>query len=229
MCGRYYRTAAPETISDVFRAALPEDDSFPFGPAYNIAPTTTQPVIRENRDSRLREIVPMRWGLVGYNSSGPDPKRSTFNARSETLNSSGLWRTPLHRHRCIVPADGFYEWFKPTREAWRFALSAGRPMGLAGLWDAWKDPTNGQWLQSYAIITVPANTLLSSIHDRMPAILEPKDYGRWLDREELERPLTDLLRPFESNFMEKYHAHTKVGNVRNQGPEMLGLAMVNSA
>ncbi len=186
-------------------------------PAFNIAPATMQPVVRQSRDTAQRELVPMRWGLVGYQSQGPDPQRSTFNARSESLESSGLWRGPLHRHRCIVPADGFFEWQKPTREAWRFSLTSGKPLGFAGLWDAWKNPADGTWLQSFAIITVPANTLLSGIHDRMPAILQPQEFDRWLDRAEVERAPTDLLRPYETTQMVKHRAHSKVGNVRNQG------------
>ena len=220
MCGRYYRTSDGEAIAEYFRAE-PAEGSLCAAPAYNIAPTTTQPVVRQSRDTMQRELVDMRWGLVGYQSKGPDPKRSTFNARSESLESSGLWRGPLHRHRCIVPASGFFEWQKPSREAWRFSLESEQPIAFAGLWDAWKNPQDNAWLQSFAIITVPANTLLSSIHDRMPAILHPHEFDRWLDRAEVERAPTDLLRPFETNGMVKHHAHPKVGNVRNQGPEML--------
>ena len=224
MCGRYYRRSDAKQLADSFHIPVSEESSFPIVPGYNIAPTTVQPVIRQNRDTLQREMVPMRWGLVGFRSSGPGWKRSTFNARCESLESSGLWRTPFHRHRCIVPADGFYEWQKPTREAWRFALASDQTIGLAGLWDAWKDPATGSWLQSFAIITVPANELMSPVHDRMPAILQTHEYDRWLDREEVERVPKDLLRPFESHRMVKYHAHPKVGNVRNQGPEMLNSA-----
>ena len=220
MCGRYYRTSDKQAIAEYFKAEEAEG-SLSSLPAFNIAPTTAQPVVRQSRDIFQREIVTMRWGMVGYNSKGPDPKRSTFNARCESLESSGLWRGPLHRHRCVVPANGFFEWEKPTREAWRFSLNVDKPLGFAGLWDAWKDPRDGAWLQSFSIITVPANTLLSGIHDRMPAILHPHEFDHWLDRAEVERAPTDLLRPFETNQMVKHRAHPNVGNVRNQGPEML--------
>jgi putative SOS response-associated peptidase YedK len=221
MCGRYYRTEDKQAIAEFFHAE-PTGDELLYAPGYNIAPTTIQPVIRQNRDTLTPEAVLMRWGMVGYHSTGPDPKRASFNARAESLEKSGLWRGPFHRHRCLIPASGFFEWFKPTKEAWRFTLKDDpKLIAFAGVWDAWKNPANSQWLQSYAIITVSANSVLAPIHDRMPAILQPKDYERWLDREEIERPPEDLLRPFEATRMLKYHAHPKVGNVRNQGPDML--------
>jgi putative SOS response-associated peptidase YedK len=220
VCGRYYRSSDKQAIAESFQAQTTGDD-LACVPGYNIAPTTTQPVIRQHRDSLVREIVSMRWGMVGYRSNGPDPKRSTFNARSESLEKNGLWRAPFYRRRCLVPADGWYEWFKPTKEPWRFALKEGGPFAFAGIWDAWENRADQQWLQSFAIVTVPANAVAASVHDRMPAILHPADYDRWLDREEIERPPTDLLHSTESTAMLRFHADPKVGDVRNQGPELL--------
>ena len=106
MCGRYYRVEDKQEIADYFHAqAIGED--LDYVPGFNIAPTTVQPVIRLARESDTRDLVPMRWGLVGYNSAGPDPKRSTFNARAETLDRSPLWRVPFLRRRCLVPLSGF--------------------------------------------------------------------------------------------------------------------------
>ena len=219
MCGRYYRTADKQQLAEAFRAD-PTGDSLSYTPGFNIATTTIRPVIRQARETSLREIVPMRWGLVGFGSAGIDPKRSTFDARAEGLQQSSLWNRPLHKQRCIVPVSGYYEWRKSDKAAFRFTVGDEAVFGLAGLWDAWKSP-EGHWLQSFTIITTDPSTIAEPIHNRMPAILQPQDYAEWLDREEVERPPVHLLRPFESNQMHIHSAHHKVGNVRNQGPEML--------
>lgn len=111
----------------------------------------------------------------------------------------------------------------PLKQPYVFELANGHPIGFAGLWDAWKDK-DGHWLQSFAIVTTEANELMSRIHPRMPVILHPRDYDRWLDREETERLPLDLLRPLESEEMEMFAADPKVGNVRNNGPELMRAA-----
>jgi putative SOS response-associated peptidase YedK len=116
VCGRYYRTEDKQQLVEYFQAIM-TGDPLTYAPGYNIAPTTIQPVLRLERDTNFRELVPMRWGLVGFGSSGPDPKRSTFNARAEGLESSNLWRRPLHRQRALIPASGFFEWRKGGDEA----------------------------------------------------------------------------------------------------------------
>jgi len=218
MCGRYYRTPGKQAIAEHFHAVIATDEPLP--PGYNIAPSTTQPVIRQDRDSLARELVGMRWGLIGFGSAGPDPKRATFNARSENLEKSSLWRTPLHKHRCLVPISGFFEWRRSDKVPFRFTLRDQPLYALAGLWDAWKSPA-GDWLQSFSIITVEANTATRTIHDRMPAILSPEDYDEWLDRSEVERAPTHLLRPFPETTLEIYAANPKLGNVRNQEADLL--------
>ena len=220
MCGRYYRIEDKQAIAEHFHAEA-QGDSLIYVPEYNIAPTSMQPVIRQVRDTQARELVPMRWGLVGHNSRGPDPKRSTFNARAEALKKSPLWRVPFRRRRCLIPISGFYEWKKPERIAYRFGLQDAPLFALAGLWDAWKNPDDGQWLQSFTIVTTEANELMATVHDRMPVILRPADYGRWLSREVDDRPPVDLLRPYDADVMTQVLAHPQVGDVRNQGAEML--------
>jgi putative SOS response-associated peptidase YedK len=218
MCGRYYRTADKQAIAEWFHASAAGDDPMP--PGYNIAPSTMQPVIRQGRDTGARELVAMRWGLVGFGSAGPDPKRATFNARSDNLERSSLWRTPLHKRRCLVPVSGYFEWRKSDKVPFRFTLSDQPLYAFAGLWDAWKSPA-GDWLQSFSVITVEANTAMRTIHDRMPAILRPQDYDEWLDRGEVERPSTHLLRPFPDTTLLIHSANPKVGNVRNQDIDLL--------
>lgn len=149
---------------------------------------------------------------------------STINAKAETITTARTWREPFKKRRCLVPASAFYEWDKKsgakTKQPYAFDLAGGQMFAFAGVFDARKD-TDGRWLQSYAIITTAPNELMSRIHDRMPVILRPRDYDRWLDREVTEQPPVDLLRPLDAEEMEMKPANPAVGDVRNNGPEML--------
>jgi putative SOS response-associated peptidase YedK len=153
---------------------------------------------------------------------------STINARAETILKVPSWREPFKKRRCLIPADAFYEWPKEgqsPKQPYIFELENGNAMAFAGIWDAWKDK-EGHWLQSFAIVTTEANELLAWMHPRMPVILHPRDYDRWLDREETERLPLDLLRPFDAEEMEMHAANLRVGNVRNQGEELMRSAAV---
>ena len=226
MCGRYYRRSDKQRIGDAFNISdLPS--SLIFSEDYNVAPTTFQPVIRTDRETGDRELVPMRWGLVPFFTKQLSDVKgiSTINARAETVDKSPTWKTPFHKRRCLVPADGFYEWRRldaKTKQPFAFRLKDDAPLAFAGLWDAWKDPT-GEWLQSFSIVTTEANELMSTVHTRMPVILHPRDYSRWLERDS-ERPPIDMLRPFESEAMAAQPCNPLVGRVKNNGPEMLNSA-----
>lgn len=224
MCGRYLRRSDKQRIAEAFRVGIP--DSLILPPDYNVAPTTTQPVIRLNRDTGEREVVMMRWGLIPYFAKSADEFKgfSTVNAKAETVEERALWRSPFHKRRCLVPADGFYEWAQidpKTKKPYAYTLSNGQPFAFAGLWDAWRDPANGEWLQTFAIITTTANELTGKVHDRMPVILHPRDYERWLERSDPAQPPVDLLRPYDAEAMQSAPANPLVGNPRNNGPEML--------
>jgi putative SOS response-associated peptidase YedK len=261
MCGRYYRKSDKQKIVEHFRVrndltsiVLPDAD-------YNVAPTTMQPVIREARDTNARELVLMRWGLIPFFTKALSEVKgiSTINARAETIATSGTYREPFKRRRCIIPANGFYEWalspiaadsdraeieaeeeaavlqLEPKRvhkpkssgkTPYRFDLANGQPFAFAGLWDAWKEPKRlpqdiDHWLQSFTIITTEPNELTAQVHTRMPVILRPIDYDRWLSREVTDQPPLDLLRPYPAEEMEMHPASPAVGNVRNNGPELL--------
>jgi putative SOS response-associated peptidase YedK len=276
MCGRYYRRSDKQRIAEAYRLGeIPFDLVLPDW-NFNVAPTSFQPVIRLRRDLRARrdaglgreadgrepgaqprelvqarELVLMRWGLVpGFTKQLSDVKGiSTINARAETVAKSPVWRGPFKKRRCLVPADGFYEWKKldgvsnldekdnldakskkdgKTKQPYAFRMADDAPLAFAGLWDAWKAP-DGSWLESYSIVTTAANALMAPVHDRMPVILHPRDYDRWMDAEADPAPL-DLLRPFEAEAMAAAPANPKVGNTRNNGPEMLeGPEMLLSA
>lgn len=223
MCGRYYRRSDKQRIAEAFRVGVPP--SFEILPDYNVAPTTFQPVIAEDRDSGERAIRAMYWGLVPYWTE--DPKKlgvSTINAKAENLMQKPMWREPLMKRRCLVPADGFYEWEKTgtkTRQPWAIALKGDGPFAFAGLWDRWKSADKKTVLESFAIITTEANELTARMHERMPVILMPRDYERWLRRDEREQPPLDLLRPYESPQMHAWRVDAAVGNVKNNAPELL--------
>ena len=248
MCGRYYRRSDKQRIAEAFQIAKNVDDIVLPPWDYNVAPTTHQPVVRADRDTGERELVLMRWGLVPYFAK--DLKSfsfSTINARAESLTTSATFRGAFERHRCLVPADGFYEWkklavapaAKPSakkkdalaKQPYAFSLANGEPFAFAGLWDRWKDPA-GDVLESYTIITTTPNELTATVHDRMPVILRPPDYDLWLARPPRgARPEPDpqlellaLLRPYPAERMAAHEAHLDVGNVRNNHPGLLNSA-----
>jgi putative SOS response-associated peptidase YedK len=221
MCGRYYRRSDKQRLAEAFRLGkLP--DGFVLPPDFNVAPTTFQPVVVNHRETAERELTPMRWGMVPFfaKSAAEFKGFSTINARAETVTTNAMWRRPFERRRCLVPADGFYEWkaLDPkTRQPYAFAMRDGAPFAFAGLWDAWREPDGG-WLRSFAIITTDPNELTAKVHNRMPVILKPADYDRWLSRDEGERPPLDLLRPFEAAAMEAHPVDPRVGNVKHNEP-----------
>ncbi len=227
MCGRYVRRSDKQRIAEAFRVGeVPTDLIIPDWD-YNVAPSTFQPVIRDDREGTGRELVLMRWGLVPFFTKQLSDVKgiSTINARAETIQTSPTWRTPFKKRRCLVPVDGFYEWKKldaKTKQPYVFTMQDAAPFAFAGLWDAWKAPDD-TWLQSFSIVTTEANELMSAVHTRMPVILHPREFDRWLQRD-AERPPLDLLRPFESEAMTASPCNPLVGNVRNNGPEMLNSA-----
>jgi putative SOS response-associated peptidase YedK len=221
MCGRYYRRSDKQRIAEAFSLGnLPDDFVLP--PDFNVAPTTFQPVIVNNRETAERELTLMRWGMVPFFAKTVSEFKgfSTINAKAETVASNAMWRRPFERRRCLVPADGFYEWKaidKKTRQPYAFAMRDGAPFAFAGLWDAWKE-SDGGWLRSFAIVTTDPNELTAKVHNRMPVILKPADYARWLSRDEAEQPPLDLLRPFDAGQMEAHAVDPRVGNVKNNEP-----------
>jgi putative SOS response-associated peptidase YedK len=193
-----------------------------FSPSFNIAPQSTQPVIRLNPDTGSREIALMRWGLVPFWSRDAKPSFSTFNARAETVATSATYREPFKRRRCLVPANSFYEWKKldeKHKQPYAIALAGNEPLAFAGVWDSWRDKTSGQILESYSILTTEPNELMAGIHNRMPVILSPGDYQRWMMPN--EQSPSDLLRPYSAEKMKAWSVGTGVGNVRNNSPELL--------
>ena len=224
MCGRYVRKSTRREIAHWFAAE--DAPGVEWGPSYNVAPQTFQPVVRLNRDRTQREIVLMRWGLVPYWSKDAKIGYSTINAKAETVATAPAFREAFRRRRCLVPADAFYEWQKldsKHKQPFAIALASGEPYGLAGLWERWKDPvsTAGEWLETFSIITTDANQVVAPLHNRMPVIIERKDYARWLSIDDPDQAPLDLLRPFPVEFMTAWKVDKSVGNVRNDAAHLL--------
>jgi putative SOS response-associated peptidase YedK len=229
MCGRYYRRLDKQRIAEAFRVSklaaevvLPDWD-------YNVAPATFQPVIRHSKDVAKRELMMMRWGLIPYYTKSIQNFRgfSTINARGESLLNTTMWQIPFQRHRCLIPADGYYEWKRldpKTQQPYAFSMSDDSPFAFAGLWDAWKDPVLDLWLESFTIITTTPNELTATVHNRMPVILHPDDYEEWLTRADGEPPPAHLLRPFPANKMKVREAHKDVRSVHNNDRGLLNSA-----
>jgi putative SOS response-associated peptidase YedK len=216
MCGRYVRRSDKQRIAEHFRlhpGSMPD-----FIPSYNVAPQTFQPIIRLNRDTGEREIVMMRWGLIPYWSKNAKIGYSTINAKAETVATAPAFREALKHRRCLVPADAFYEWQKidaKTKQPFAIGMKDGSPYAFAGLWERWRDPATREPLETFTVITTDPNELLQPLHDRMPVILEPKDYDRWLQPGDPTHPPVDLLRAFPAEQMIAWKVDSKVGNVRN--------------
>lgn len=221
MCGRYYRRSDKQRIADAFRVGVPP--TFDILPSYNIVPQSFQPVVRLDAETNQRELALLRWGLIPFWAKDAKIAYSTINAKAETLATAPAFREALRRRRCLVPADGFYEWQKldaKTKQPWAIALRDGSPLAFAGLWETWKDKTTGQPLETYTIITTEPNELTSGLHNRMPVILAPRDYDRWLAPADPARLPVDLLRPFDADLMTAWKVSPAVGNVRNNSPDL---------
>jgi putative SOS response-associated peptidase YedK len=226
MCGRFARRSTQEVLADWFGVEL--EDMPWFAPTYNAAPQRTQPVVRVNRDSGSREFALMRWGLVPFWAKDPKFGYSTINARAEDAATKPAYREALKKRRCLVPTDAFYEWQRldaKHKQPYAIALKSGEPYALAGLWESWKQQ-EGPPLETFTILTTDPNELMQSIHNRMPVILEPRDYERWLDSGgsnggDPARPPVDLLRPYPAEKMQAWQVGQRVGNVRNNDPELL--------
>ena len=165
----------------------------------------------------------MRWGLVPFWSKDGKAAFSTINARAETITTSPLYREAMKRRRCLVPADFFYEWKKvdaKTKQPYAIALQDWSPFAFAGLWESWRDKATGETKDTYTVITTDPNSLMETIHNRMPVILRREDYDRWLTPGDPSHLPVDLLRPYDADSMKAWKVSSDVGNVRNNRPEL---------
>ena len=221
MCGRYELHSNPAAIALAFGLAHP-----PYvDPHYNIAPTNDVPIVRVGNDGH-RELVRMRWGLVPRWAKDPSIGTRMINARGETLAEKQSFRTAYRRHRCLLPADGFYEWSSvphshgapPRRQPQHIGMTDGALFGMAGIYERWLSE-EGEVLDSCAIVTTEANSLLMPIHDRMPVIVAPEHYARWLDPANAD--VADLIAPYPSEAMACHPVSARVNSVRHDDASLI--------
>jgi putative SOS response-associated peptidase YedK len=217
MCGRFVVRSSPEEI----RRLLGYEDTPNFPPRYNIAPTQPIAVVRLERGRRRFSL--MRWGLIP--SWVKDPKRFSLliNARVEAITEKASYKAAMRRRRCLIPADGFYEWQKTARAKRPYYIHPrhGGPMAFAGLWETWMDATGGE-IDTAAIVTCPANDMLAPIHDRMPAIVPPERYAAWLDADQVPaEEAVALLGPAPEDLLVAYEISTRVNDHRNEGADLI--------
>jgi len=218
MCGRYRLSRRKQIVEEYFDAASDEPE---WTPRYNIAPTQPVPVIRQNPTQPRRELSLMRWGLIPSWAKDMSGAAMMVNARSETAATKPAFRDPLALRRCLILADGFYEWQRTgkSKQPYCFEVNDGELFAFAGLWDRWKDPS-GQWVKSCSILTTTPNALTSSVHDRMPVILDSDDYDLWLNPRMTDvEAVSEMLKPYDARTMRSYPVSTRVNHVANDDVE----------
>lgn len=223
MCGRYTLTSPAQAIADVFGIDGEIAAAASGPPRYNVAPGQDVWIVRADRTGRHRELASVRWGLVPSFAETPSPAATMINARAETAATKPAFRKPFRRRRCIVPADGFFEWQRRSGGSQPYLIGNRdhRPFGMAGLWDVWRG-AGDERIESCTILTTAPNQLVSPLHDRMPVILAPDDFALWLDPREADvERLTAVLRTAPSEELEIHAVSTRVNDTRNDDPECL--------
>ena len=218
MCGRYFLTTPGEVLADLFEtASAPE-----MAPRYNIAPTQSVPIVRLGANG-AREMAMVSWGLVPVWAKERAIGNKLINARAETLAEKPSFRDAYKKRRCVLPADGYFEWKKEgtVKQPYAFRARDGRPLALAGLWSWWKDPATGEPLESCAILTTSPNELAATVHDRMPVILSPANVPLWLATGAPTPSFTELFSPFPAAEMLTYPVSRKVNSPANDTPDVL--------
>jgi putative SOS response-associated peptidase YedK len=221
MCGRYFLNQPREEIAAAFRAVPGDAQEHP---SYNIAPGRPVLAVRVHPKTGVRHLDDLQWGLVPHFAKERKIAFRTINARAETIESAASYRAAFAKRRCLIIADGFYEWqaLGKHKQPYAAALRDGRPFAMAGVWENWKDPATGEWLRSCAIITTEANALLGRVHDRMPVILSPEDHAAWLGEEPTSpAALKQLLKPYSAAAMCIWPVHPRVNKPENDDPELL--------
>jgi putative SOS response-associated peptidase YedK len=229
MCGRYSLTTPVEGLRRLFD--FPEQPNLP--PRYNIAPTQQVAAVRrapppdagaEAPGGAERHLVMLRWGLIPSWAKEASIGNRMINARAESLAEKPAFRAAFRKRRCLLVADGFYEWRKRPegpKQPYRIAREDGGPFAFAGLWERWRNPEDGAWIESCTIVTTDANALLAPIHERMPVILPPADYGTWLDPGTAPEAAQRLLGPYAGADLVAYPISLRVNKVANDDPTVI--------
>lgn len=223
MCGRFVSSAPPDQLAAAFGAVPPAEQLL--APSWNVAPTNDVWVVLEDGD--VRRVEASHWGLVPFWAKDPSVGNKMINARAETLTERSAYRNAFKKRRCIVPADGFYEWKKVPgqkhKQPFFIHRADGEPMAFAGLWEVWRPKDRpDEELRSCTIITGPANEAVAEVHDRMPVVLPPSAWDRWLDPAEHDTGLLgQLLVPAPASLIAMHPVSTEVNYVRNKGAHLI--------
>lgn len=218
MCGRYRLTAKERCLRDHFGV----DGDLSWAPRWNIAPTQQVPVVRQDRKEPKRTFALLRWGLIPSWAKDASIGFKTINAMSETAADKPAFRDAMRQRRCLIPADGFYEWRKTgtkDKQPYSFGMIDNDLFAFAGLWECWRDPA-GQYIESFTILTTKPNSPVADVHDRMPVIVNRDDYDLWLDPGFADvAAIADCLKPFDPRSMKKYPVSTRVNRAGNDDEE----------
>jgi putative SOS response-associated peptidase YedK len=222
MCGRARLSSDVSEIKLVF--SIPPHRPTPnFPPSWNVAPTDSLPVVRHNTKADERSLDLLRWGLVPFWAKDLNVGFANINAKAEGIENRPAFREAFQRRRCLVPVDSFYEWKKTGtgKQPYAIGLADRGLMALAGLWENWRSPA-GEWIRSFAIITITPNELCAELHNRMPVVLKPEAWPVWLGEEAADRSeLKSLLTPFPSERMTCWPVSARVGNVKNNDAKLI--------
>lgn len=224
MCGRYVQASAPDVLAGQFGVdEILLEDAPP--PDYNVAPREAVLTVVQREPGR-RTLEQMRWGLVPSWAEDPSLGDRMINARSESVRTAPAFQRAFRRRRCLMPADGFYEWQEVPRRRRKQPVFVRRrdgvPMAFAALWEVWRPGEDADWLVTCALVTTRANTLMAPVHDRMPVLLPARAWSDWLDREQDDLDaLEALLVPAPDEELELWPVRTLVSDVRNNGPELI--------
>lgn len=215
MCGRFALKTPPARLAARFGL----DEYVDFGPRYNIPPGTDIPVIRTSPDGK-RVLHLLRWGLVPHWARDPGIGARLNNARGESVAEKPAFRDAFKRRRCLVPADGFYEWktIGKIKQPYYVSLKSGEPMALAGLWESWRAPDGGL-LRTVCIVTTASNPLMTPIHDRMPVIVEPRDWTAWLTAPADE--VAGFMAPYPGAEMQTWPVDRRVSQARDDDEKLI--------
>jgi putative SOS response-associated peptidase YedK len=223
MCGRARLSSDVSEIKVAFRIP-PERPTPNFAASWNVAPTDPLPVVRYDAKDRQRSLEVMRWGLVPFWAKDIKVGFANINAKAEGIENKPAFREAFQRRRCLVPVDNFYEWKKVGggKQPYAIGLKGGGVMALAGLWETWRAPSSGERVRSFAIVTTVPNELCSALHNRMPVVLAPETWPAWIGEELADEPrLKSLLAPYPSDDMICWPVSPRVGNVKNNDPDLV--------
>lgn len=225
MCGRFTLRSPGNLIIEQFDLDFQSDPLFALRPRYNIAPTQAVPVIRREE----RDVSLLKWGLVPFWAKDPKGGARMINARSETVATKPAFRSAFKKRRCLVPADGYFEWIKEGKKKKPFwiRMKDERPFLMAGLWEQWSEngedsAGDAESLETFTVLTTSSNSLTEDIHDRMPVILSPNDYQQWLDPAvQTSDELNYMFEPFDPNEMQFNEVSDRVNSVRNDDEQCI--------